>query len=80
MKMGVRGYMLVLVLCALVPLILAGCADRGCCNDKDNNCKTKGERMNASNKTYCFCDETCSTLGDCCTDYHEACIGESVSA
>ena len=75
-----KGYfgLAVAVLCVLVPMIYAGCMERGCCLGKDNKCWTKGPRMNpASNKTECFCDETCHVLGDCCTDYTQACVGES---
>ena len=73
-----KGYTgIILTLCVLVPAIYAGCQERGCCLGRDNKCWTKGPRMTpAANKTECFCDETCFDLGDCCTDYPQACIGE----
>lgn len=73
-----KGYIGVLVaLCVVVPAIYAGCMERGCCKGKDNTCKASGPRMKpVANKTDCFCDETGFILGDGCTDYSEACVGE----
>ena len=47
-----------------------------CCQGKDNNCRVYGARLNNENSTTCFCDSSCNELGDCCTDYSEACHGE----
>ena len=71
-----KAYLLVTSLLALVVVLYAGCAERGCCTGKDNKCMTKGERETPSNKTTCFCDETCIVLGDCCADHKRVCIGE----
>lgn len=51
-----------------------GCRSAGlCCQGKDNNCLTKGSRMNGNNNDTCYCDSTCLPLQDCCTDYASHC-------
>lgn len=69
-----RGYNLLLALSCVVLLaqdVLGGCEH--CCKGKDNKCKAFGPRLNKANATTCFCDETCSLLGDCCTNYASVC-------
>lgn len=72
-----NGYLLALGLlaCVLIPsCVEGGCAARGkCCKGKDNTCKALGPRLNGKQSKFCFCDEECVKLGDCCTDFKEAC-------
>ena len=49
-----------------------------CCQGKDNRCITRGARMNGNNNDTCYCDSTCLSIGDCCTDHTEHCRGTLV--
>ncbi len=37
----------------------------------------KRDRCGGKSSGNCWCDEACSTFGDCCSDYADACEGES---
>ncbi|CAG9772208.1 unnamed protein product [Ceutorhynchus assimilis] len=48
-----------------------------CCTGRDSSCVVQKAPMNAiiedlSDKP-CYCDHACLKLGDCCTDFKEAC-------
>lgn len=51
-----------------------------CCPGRDSSCVVQKAPINAiiedlSDKP-CYCDHACLKLGDCCTDFKEACGGE----
>ena len=53
-----------------------GCASsRGklCCQGKNNTCRVDGPRAANSDSFTCFCDSSCTELGDCCADYKTTC-------
>ena len=55
---------------------MLGCRRSGlCCQGKNNNCITKGPRMNGKNNNTCYCDASCLPLKDCCIDYTDHCKG-----
>lgn len=52
-----------------------------CCPGRDSSCVVQKAPINAiiedlSDKP-CYCDHACLKLGDCCTDFKEACGGKS---
>lgn len=52
-----------------------------CCPGRDSSCVVQKAPINAiiedlSDKP-CYCDHACLKLGDCCSDFKEACGGES---
>ncbi|XP_047098806.1 somatomedin-B and thrombospondin type-1 domain-containing protein-like [Schistocerca piceifrons] len=51
-----------------------------CCPGRDSSCVVQKAPINAiiedlSDKP-CYCDHACLKLGDCCTDFKDACGGE----
>lgn len=51
-----------------------------CCPGRDSSCVVQKAPINAiiedlSDKP-CYCDHACLKLGDCCTDFKEACGGK----
>ena len=51
-----------------------GCwAKQLCCQGKNNTCRVDGPRVSNSDSFTCFCDSSCSDLGDCCVDYAHTC-------
>jgi len=44
-----------------------------CCQGKNNTCRVDGPRETNSDSFTCFCDSSCSELGDCCVDYKRTC-------
>jgi len=51
-----------------------GCSSKHlCCQGKNNTCRVDGPRETNSDSFTCFCDSSCSELGDCCVDYKRTC-------
>lgn len=51
-----------------------------CCPGRDSSCVVQKAPLNSiiedlSDKP-CYCDHACLKLGDCCTDFKEACGGK----
>ncbi|KAK3921081.1 Somatomedin-B and thrombospondin type-1 domain-containing protein [Frankliniella fusca] len=71
-----------LVLAALQPGAQAGSCRESklCCPGRDSSCVVQKAPINAiiedlSDKP-CYCDHACLKLGDCCSDFKDACGGE----
>lgn len=51
-----------------------------CCTGRDSSCVVQKAPLNAIiedlNDKPCYCDHACLKLGDCCTDFKEACGGK----
>lgn len=51
-----------------------------CCTGRDSSCVVQKAPLNAIvedlNDKPCYCDHACLKLGDCCTDFKDACGGE----
>lgn len=53
-----------------------------CCTGRDSSCVVQKAPLNAIiedlNDKPCYCDHACLKLGDCCTDFKEACGGKKL--
>lgn len=54
-----------------------------CCTGRDSSCVVQKAPINAiiedlSDKP-CYCDHACLKLGDCCTDFKDACGGKYIN-
>ena len=74
----------ILLLCSAVFFLAslhtasASCRDLGlCCPNKNVTCRSEVTEDEAilKGKKYCYCDEYCSGVGDCCSDYQRYCRG-----
>lgn len=54
-----------------------------CCTGRDSSCVVQKAPLNTIiddlNDKPCYCDHACLKLGDCCSDFKEACGGELIS-
>ncbi|KAI5695777.1 hypothetical protein M8J76_004739 [Diaphorina citri] len=50
-----------------------------CCPGRDSACVVQNAPLNSvmedMNEKPCYCDHACLKLGDCCTDFKDACGG-----
>lgn len=76
------SYILFFICCHLINLIFAGsCRESNlCCPGKDSTCVVQKISLNAIVRRHtekpCYCDHACLKLGDCCSDFKDACSGE----
>ncbi|KAJ8916521.1 hypothetical protein NQ315_000163 [Exocentrus adspersus] len=74
-------FQLVAFLCMFAPGVFSGSCREAklCCAGRDSSCVVQKAPLNAiiedlSDKP-CYCDHACLKLGDCCSDFKEACGG-----